>query len=902
MTGSTLGHFEILEKLGEGGMGVVYKARDTHLDRLVAIKTLPADRVADPERRQRFIQEAKAASALNHPGIVTVYDVAAQDGVDFIAMEYVPGRTLDHAISRHGLRLSEALGYAVQIADALAAAHAVGIVHRDLKPANVVVTDDGRAKILDFGLAKLVERDGLSRDEALTATAGPLTERGAIVGTVAYMAPEQAEGRPVDPRADIFSFGAVLYEMLTGKRAFRGDTPLATLTAVMKEEPQPVRDLVEDLPADLDRLITRCLRKDPQRRWQAMSDLKVALQELKEESDSGKLAAPSKPSASKAPTSRWGMAAAAVVVVIGAVAAMALLRRTPPAGTPPITVLNPVPLTTYQGREQGPSFSPDGNSVAFAWNAEDAANWDIYVKLVGPGPPLRLTTDPATDVSPAWSRDGRSIAFVRTSDERTQVMVVPSLGGPERQVFETSAATMRCLTQCLAWSADGSSLVVVTAREPSGPIVLMAVDVATSETRPITDVRPGTGGDLYPALSPDGRSLAFARQAGIRTGALCVLPVSNQLVPTGPPRILGPSGQLLHGVAWTSDGRALVFSRGNAGDVGLWRMPIDQPAPAERLTAPGEEALQPAAALQQNRVAYTRVSWDQDVWSVPLDGRGGTSGEPVREIASTVRDMNAQFSPDARRIVFESLRSGTQEIWLADRGGANASQLTAFDGKRGGQPTWSPDGQWIAYDLRVDGPADIYVVAARGGAPRRLTNHPLDDLIPTWSRDGRWIYFASRRTGGYETWKVSLDGGEPVQLTSRAGGYAKEAPDGGALYYAIIGPPLPMLWRVPAAGGTGVEVIPQLAAYANYAVAREGIYFEPPSSGQIRGHDSFFSPLSERGSRIDFLSFATGKTTQVIRWPRSIGSGMDVSPDGRSLLFAATESISEDLMLVENFR
>lgn len=358
----------------------------------------------------------------------------------------------------------------------------------------------------------------------------------------------------------------------------------------------------------------------------------------------------------------------------------------------------------------------------------------------------------------------------------------------------------------------------------------------------------------------------------------------------------------LPGPRGTSDGRALVFSRGNAGDVGLWRVAVDESAPAQRLTAPGEDAQLPAVALQQNRVAYTRVSWDQDIWTLPLDGRGGPRGEPLREIASTLREMNPQFSPDSRRIVFESFRSGAQEIWTADRGGANEVQLTAFNGKRGGAPTWSPDGQSIAYDLRVNGPGDIFVVAARGGAPRQLTNDPLDDLVPTWSHDGRWIYFSSRRTGRWESWKVSRDGGEPVQLTTTGGGYGKESPDGSSLYYAIIGPALPPLWRVPVAGGTPVEIIPQVAAYANFAVTQEGIYFEPPSPGQIRGHDSFLSPVGERGSTIDFLSFATGRTTRVIKLPRSIGTGMDVSSDGRSLLFAATESISEDLMLAEQFR
>ena len=241
MIGKTISHYQILEKLGEGGMGVVYKARDTHLDRLVAIKVLPAEKVADPERKRRFVQEAKAASALNHPNIITIYDIDQTDGVDFIAMEYVAGKTLDQRIPRKGLRLNETLKLAMQMADALAKAHSAGIIHRDLKPSNVMVTEDGLVKVLDFGLAKLTE---VERDEEGTRTTLLQTEEGAIVGTVSYMSPEQAEGKKVDARSDIFSFGAVLYEMVTGQKAFQGESKMSTLMAVLKQEPKPVSQLV----------------------------------------------------------------------------------------------------------------------------------------------------------------------------------------------------------------------------------------------------------------------------------------------------------------------------------------------------------------------------------------------------------------------------------------------------------------------------------------------------------------------------------------------------------------------------------------------------------------------------------------------------------------------------------
>jgi len=288
MIGSKIAQFEILEKLGEGGMGVVYKARDTDLHRLVAIKLLPPHKVADPIRKQRFIQEARAASALNHPNIITIYGIANEGGVDFIVMEYVAGKTLDRLIPPRGMPPVELLRSAIQIADALATAHEAGIVHRDLKPGNVMVSDKGLVKVLDFGLAKLIELPEEVGEDVVTRTAiqGVVTVEGSIVGTVCYMSPEQAEGKRVDTRSDIFSFGSVLYEMATGRRAFSGDTQASVLSAVLRDDPRPASQVAKNLPGQLERIIRRCHHKDPSRRWQGMADLKVALEELREESTS----------------------------------------------------------------------------------------------------------------------------------------------------------------------------------------------------------------------------------------------------------------------------------------------------------------------------------------------------------------------------------------------------------------------------------------------------------------------------------------------------------------------------------------------------------------------------------------------------------------------------------------
>ena len=303
-----------------GGGGGGLSRRDTRLGRIVAIKILPADALAKPDRKLRFIQEARTASALNHPNIVTVYEIDSSDGTDFIAMEYVAGKTLGAWIGRRGLKMGDVLKLSVQIAGAVTAAHAAGVIHRDLKPGNVVVTDDGIAKVLDFGLAKLAEPAAVDPEEAETQAMDvkPKTEEGQIVGTVAYMSPEQAEGKVVDVRSDIFSFGAVLYEMITGRRAFQRDSKLSTLSAILKEQPTSAGSIKPNLPRDFETILTRCLRKDPNRRFQNMADVKIALEELKEQSDSGALPLPGQPGSAK-PDRRfaWAVGLAAVLLMTG---------------------------------------------------------------------------------------------------------------------------------------------------------------------------------------------------------------------------------------------------------------------------------------------------------------------------------------------------------------------------------------------------------------------------------------------------------------------------------------------------------------------------------------------------------------------------------------------------------
>ncbi|HVO98008.1 MAG TPA: serine/threonine-protein kinase [Bryobacteraceae bacterium] len=330
MVGRVVSHYQFLEKLGAGGMGDIYKAQDARLNRFVAIKVLSKASAGDPDRRRRFIQEAQAASGLNHPNIITIYDIVNEPDGDFMVMEFVSGKTLVDLIPKGGLRPAQALKYGVQMADALSAAHAVGIVHRDVKPGNIMVTDSGLVKVLDFGLAKLTDRGASSviGDATQTIAEAPLTVEGSIIGTVSYMSPEQAQGKKVDTRSDIFSFGVVFYEMLTGQRAFSGDSALSTLSAILRDEHRPMVEIAPDVPPQLEMLISRCLRKNPDERWQSMRDVLAALAALKHESDSGQLyrsriqavdlgARPAPPPAQKSPLPLIGGIVAAVLVLGG---------------------------------------------------------------------------------------------------------------------------------------------------------------------------------------------------------------------------------------------------------------------------------------------------------------------------------------------------------------------------------------------------------------------------------------------------------------------------------------------------------------------------------------------------------------------------------------------------------
>jgi Tol biopolymer transport system component len=860
-------------------MGEVYKAWDPRLRRAVAVKILSAPGKPSPERLERFNVEARATSALSHPNVLAVFDVGTQGDVPFVVTELLEGQTLRERLRRGALPPRKAADYAAQVARGLAAAHERGIIHRDVKPENLFVTESGLVKLLDFGVAKLLEGPDEEPDAAGSG-ASTATEPHTHVGTAGYSSPEQTRGERVDHRTDIFSLGAVLYEMVAGRRAFDGTSAADRIAAALHREPAALSGLAPDASPGLEHIIARCLEKRPSERYQSAHDVAYALEGTGE----GRAAPASRP--------RWPPRTAAAVAALALLAAAIGLVRlagtrqeaSPPVAVEPIEALV-VPLTALPGREEHAALSADGLHLAFTWDG-GGGNTDVYQMIVkSSGDVLRLTRDSAPDCCPAWSPDGTEIAFVRLGESgRGTVLVVPALGGPQRVVTEVAT----WIGTSLSWSPDGNALAVSDRAAASEPFSVFLVDPSGSRRR-LTEPGPGTMGDAFARFSPDGKSVAFARL--VVGDILSSMEIYTVAAAGGAPRKASRRPLFAGGLDWMPDGRRLVFTSGDP--LRPWSLELAsgraEPLPlgprgvvADRLGVVVSEVaghLGVTVAREGRRMVFSRTKSNNDIWRVPVEG--GPRGPFA---ASTMSDDSPQASPDGSLVAFSSTRTGYGEIWLASADGSSPMALTNLR-QMSGSPRWSPDGRSIAFDSRPERTSDIYVVDVPTLLVRRVTTHPAEDVVPSFSRDGRSLYFSSNRDGSWQIYRMPVEGGGAERVTSNGGHAAFESVDGSAVFVSKLDER--GVWRLAREGGEEARVAP-LRCWGYWDVTRDGIY-----------------TLSETNPpALLFVPFAAGTPraiTALAGAPNCSDWGLSVSPDGQ-WAYVMESDLQSDLILVESPR
>ncbi len=547
-----------------------------------------------------------------------------------------------------------------------------------------------------------------------------------------------------------------------------------------------------------------------------------------------------------------------------------------------------VPVTSYLGDESSPSFSPDGNQVAFQWRRPGQDHANIYIKLVGASEPVPLTTGPRDDYCPSWSPAGRSIAFFRRlSQTESGLFMVPAIGGPERKLTEVEPPPY---ASCAGWHPAGRSLIVSDKTASSESYDLFSVSIETGKKQRLTSSPQKFGVDRDPSVSPGGEAPTFARRSAGNSN-LYLLELSGGLPKGAPKQITFEAYPTLEPV-WKPNGRAIVFCSGSPHRPNLYQLALSRPGwrpgRPQRLLVAGEGVRKPTIS-RQGRLAYSKLTIDANIWRLELNGEGASRSDASRVIASTRLDHTPQYSPDGRRIAFASDRSGSHEIWVSSSDGSGAVQLSSFGGPYyTSDPKWSPDGSLVAFTSNIGGHESAYVVSLQGRSPERI---PLEGL-DSWSQDGKWVYFTSKRSGDYQVWRASWPysehSGEPVQITRKGGIDGHESPDAQFVYYLKDRKESTSLWRVPARGGEESQVLDSICC-KNFAVVDRGIYFIPGWHG-------------EATSSVLFLAFATGKVTVVASMTGLPAYGMSLSPDHRSLLYSQYETHDSDLFLVEHIQ
>jgi serine/threonine protein kinase/Tol biopolymer transport system component len=766
--GTQFGDCEILAPLGAGAMGEVYRARDNSLGREVALKLLPDQLASDPDRLRRFEQEARAAAALNHPNIVAVYRFGTRNGnTPYLVTELLQGQTLRERLNQGPILVRKTVDYAVQIARGLAAAHDQGIVHRDLKPENIFLTRDGLVKILDFGLAKLKTPESPEMQSTMASRGS--TEPGMVLGTVGYMSPEQVRGLAADHRSDIFSLGTILYEMLSGNRAFQGATSADTMSAILKEEPAELSSAVRNLPPALARIVHRCLEKDPAERFQSARDLAFNLELLSRE-DEGSGSAAALP-AKSFPRPRFPALVIAAVLVAAGLGFLAARWLRPSARTSSPVVLRR--LTDFVGVEEYPSLSPDGKSVAFM--ADVGGRRHIWVRLLAGGMPLQITHDDADHQSPRWSPDSASLIYYTPSPEPNglgTIWEISALGGTARPILTSIGGG--------DISHDGKHLAFLRTQQAQVEIAIADRDGANSKT-----LSRLAAGASYSSLrwSPDDRMVGF-QQSQVFSHDIYYVPATG-----GEAKAITQDGNPLAGFTWLPDSSGVVYSSSHGETMlylptmNLWSVRMGG-KDLRQLTFGETSYFSPDLDSSGNLVA-TRAHFQFDIWKFPVDGKPQDNTRRGIQIThQTGAVQTPSVGPHDRELVYLSDSGGHGNLWVLNLENGATRQITFEQNPRLalGVPVWSPDGAYIAYVTRsrTGWNVDQWLMKPDGTDARKVSDV---GGWATWSPDSRWLYFAEPgREGSYRILKRAPDGNE--NLVIRNEGEKPAVGQDGTLYFA----------------------------------------------------------------------------------------------------------------------
>ena len=878
--GARLGPYEILSPLGAGGMGEVYRARDTRLNREIAIKVLPDSFLSDPERQARFDREAQLLASLDHPNIAGLHGLEQLGDSRFLVLELVPGETLSERLATGPLAPREAIEILRQVAEALEAAHAQGIIHRDLKPANVKVTPSGRVKVLDFGLAKSLAPERAPLDLTNSPTASHhATLQGVIMGTAAYMSPEQARGKPLDERSDVWSFGCLLYETLTGRKAFDGETFSDVAAGVLEREPDwsalPAR-----LPSKVRDLLRRCLQKDRDKRLHDIADARIEIEEaLAEawETSTSTSAVPVAPPRSRFRASTAGVAVAAAL--LGALMTWFALSR-PRRGAQLPTLASVSPLTHDPGISEWPTWSPDGSVLAFASNR--SGNFEIYVRRVEGGQEVNVTDDKGEDYQPAFSPNGDSVAFVSTRSSRSgmikigsafgfefrtyggDVWVAPALGGRARKLAADGNFP--------AWSSDGKRVAFVSGPERHRSILEVPAEGGTPRTllasgKPVREIN-------RVAYSPSGSWVSFESAP---TGSETEIYLMSARGGSPSRLVLGT------GHAWDASASRIYFlTRDPTGGTRLLLADVDE-ATGRLRGSPRTVGLMTgilrdlAVSRGGRRLALSEVEGAMNLTRLPLAAGGGAPGGPEEELSSgRVIDRYPVYSPDGTRIAFASDRLGPEQVWVMDLATRKSERIELAGRDLGvNLPTWTRDGRHLVVTRSFpNATASMWIAAADGSEAKEFLKDSTSGAGQTFSPDGKSLVYSRPVAGVQQLYRLDLATHRSSELTTSPGDKlnATWSPDGSRIAYSSNVTGTMQLWTIPSGGGPGKML----------------------TDGWERMYHPFYSPdgrwlyIQPSHRNIYRLPVDGGPLQQVTKFPES-GLFLEeptLSPDGKFLAYS----------------